>query len=366
MAPKNSVDTLFAKAQGLADQFEYDLSAKFLIKIISTLEACHIPSLELLGMLSNELEDFATAFDCYARLVTQYEEKRKQNEMILFEKEKVAQWYLCLAQLCDGQEALNYYSNASVLFEEELALCTEKRNLKLRNQYCGALFSMAEIYFTDFGGDVGSDEAALALLEKARQLFIVPGVSSIRTADALSREAHILALENGPLNEADYLTAQIRLNQGDRTQALLYLDLVLDRLDIILGSGVEDSAAAAAIIKETQGPLEANDEAIYFPSMPFRLQVAKLAMELERWQDAIDLLQDLNHEVAENIPDVAYLWGWSLILSCKEESGNHKENDSKYNAEQAEDLLEAKEQLVRARKVFFCCLQCPSRLILFF
>jgi tetratricopeptide (TPR) repeat protein len=360
-----TIEKLYGKAQAYVDRFEYEVATKFLIKILTTYQDAHIPSLILLGMVANELEDFSTAFDCYSRLVQLHtpliqaflqslsSPPHLNNNFELLEQ--FAEWHLCLAQLCDAKEALEFYEKA-VFYLKELIhrLSLEQHHAPLfvtvREKLVSALCAMAEIHFTDFGDNPSSDTAALSLLSQAKSLYSLDSpysplilesfmASLIQAYPAMEADDAKLQIEGG-LNEIDYLIAQIYLNQTDRAQATAYLNTVLERLDTYLCLPIEKRLPV-------DNPQQITS---YTPSVSFRLQIAKLAMELEKWDDAIDLLQDLNHDVAEDLPDVSYLWAWSLLLQYQQDRTKTSPDDGSETVQEAQVLLE------RAQKVFILSL----------
>jgi len=133
------IQSLYAKACEYQDIFEYELAVKFCQKILSTLDAAHIPSLQLLANLSVELGDLPTALTAYERWAD------LQKEIPLASCPPSYLPYLGLAQLRTGQEALHDYRSAIELLSTDVHLPMDERARLLASVYC----SMAEVYYTD-------------------------------------------------------------------------------------------------------------------------------------------------------------------------------------------------------------------------
>ncbi|KZV95855.1 TPR-like protein [Exidia glandulosa HHB12029] len=260
-----TVPKLFAKAQGLVVQGDFDLARQFLDRILQQ-DPSHIEAYELLGIVQLELGDLDAARSTFLHLL----------EM----PNTPASAHLYLAQLEDEpQTSLRHYEAAIETFTTQLKgkdtpvvdgrePPTEE---ELKSSIVQALCAMIEIWMSDLCMEESAEASCEALLSRA---FAID--------------------ENSP--EALQSLASCRMSQDRPDDARL---------------AVERSWAQWK-------DLEPDDSRR--PDLPQRLSLAKLFLELAQhyselalFESALSILQDV---LAADDQEVMgwYLEGWCLLL----------------------------------------------------
>uniref|UniRef100_A0A6B2LBX4 Uncharacterized protein n=1 Tax=Arcella intermedia TaxID=1963864 RepID=A0A6B2LBX4_9EUKA len=169
--------------------------------------------------------------------------------------------YLNLAQLLEGQQSLKNYQKALQLLGRDKALAkTEEESTSVRDRMVSCLSAMAEIYLTDECFAENAESECNRLLLEALQL-------------------------NPQHTEALQLMASFKISQQNKPEAIQYL----------LKSRTTWSENVAEL-----------------PTYEFRVQTAKLFLELEQWEPAAEVLDGLLEELDSN-SEIWYLAGFANL-----------------------------------------------------
>ena len=370
VSKNNSSDELLDKAKSYVDKFEYDLASKFLVKILTKIDPSNVEALEILGMISNEINDYATAHDCYLRLVEMYKDSVVgKEEATWMKKYDVEKWYSSLAQLSEPDDAVNLYTEAVRISQTRLTCTTTCEDRKMHSQTLASLCcALAEVYVTDKAMHEGADEQAQHWLDLSRQ-----AVQKRNDEDALAAACRPFSLIT---LEIEYLQAQLLLNQGLKEASIEKLKTCYDQLDVIFDSSNYESTEGMASMNEESGCLNAENYAQdigdthmkdiekkdsetegqpEYPSVDFLLQLIKLSIELHILDDPIDLLQLMLDIYDDSMPDIYYLLAVCLCLASgvdvMKNDGTSISNSCIDTQELGESLAAAVEALETALKL---------------
>ncbi|PJF19284.1 Tetratricopeptide repeat domain containing protein [Paramicrosporidium saccamoebae] len=239
---KPDVSKMLLKCEELVERFEYDLALKFCERILSV-EPRHVDALQMKATILIDMGDAEAARNV---LLSATEA----------EPDCGAEKYIALAQLSEGEEALEYFQRAVKILQtgeqDEETLHT------LASLYC----SMAELFLTD-----------LCLAEDA---------------ETRCEEFVQAALDASPQNyEALQTMCSMRLSQNREEEAAEVL--------------------SQSITKWSSIPYEDSE----YPSFEFRLTCSRLLVELGSYDLAQYILEALSQEDDEII-EVWYLLALSL------------------------------------------------------
>jgi len=166
--------------------------------------------------------------------------------------------FLNLGQLHEGKEALKYYSTGAELLQQQKKNSNREDVAQIHEKLVSALCAMAEIYMTD---ECMADDAEDKCDEYLSQSLAIAPNSS----------------------EALQLMASFKISQQNNEEALEFLE------------------------RSRKSWIQAEPEDR--PPFDFRLQAAKLFIELEGYQHAAEILEMLLEEFDENA-EVWYLLGF--------------------------------------------------------
>ncbi|CAH0491346.1 unnamed protein product [Peronospora farinosa] len=246
---KYSVAELVTKAEALVDQCQSELAVQFYEKALLQ-EPTKTSLLDSIGELSTELDNPERALSAF------------QQSVSLAPTQNPAK-YFYLSQLVLGEQA-EYYTKQGIMYlQEELQqhmdLMTPEA-LTIKKQICDALCSLGELYMTD----LCDHEEAESRCEKYFH---------------------------------DAMTFDVGLPEP--TQALANLRLVQ-----------QNKNAADELLEETCRRLNENCTEESLPSLEFRTATGKMLIEVERYEQACDVLEGVMQEDDEN----AELW--FLVGTC--------------------------------------------------
>ncbi|KAH9117367.1 hypothetical protein LEN26_007935 [Aphanomyces euteiches] len=238
---------LLERAESLVDECNPELAIKFFQKA-AALEPNNSEIFDAIGELATEIRDPETALQAFLRSIE------------LAPKHNPGKW-LYAAQLVQGEESEKFALQGIAHMTEQLASIPDHLDTAklLKKQICDAYCSLGELYMTDL---CDLDEAE----SKCEQYLL----------EALKYDLG--------LPEATQAMANFRLVQQRKDEAISYLD-------------------------ETVKRLNACDEHT-MPSPEFRTFTGKLLVEVEKYEQAADILEGVMQEDDEN----AELW--FLVGSC--------------------------------------------------
>ncbi|KAF2089130.1 hypothetical protein K490DRAFT_38359 [Saccharata proteae CBS 121410] len=242
-----------------------------------------LPALNLLGEINVELGDAETARE-YFLVAAALDESGAVPEVAGGGAEK----FLWLAQLCEdgGAESVAWFDKGAEVLRREIGelegkngddveLQLEEKKTKLANALCGVV----EVYMTDLSWEEDAEAKCEALVTEA--LLIAP--SSPETLQTL---------------------ASVRISQ------LKY----------------EDARTALKMSMDLWSDLEPEDPKV--PDFPTRISLARLLMESELEEEAIDVLERLVLEDDSSV-EAWYLGGWGLHLMAEKKKQAEDEDTVK-------------------------------------
>ncbi|KAF3007214.1 hypothetical protein E8E14_007372 [Neopestalotiopsis sp. 37M] len=268
-----------------------------------------LASLNLLGQISLELGDLDAARSFFVRAVSIDQDGQRSDEV-----GGGAEKFLCLAQLSEegGADSVRWFERGAGALKtqiqrlEEKAASTQQTTVtrrqqqqqsstteqqeqeeahldELRRKHAMCLCAVAEIYMTDLSWEADAEQRC----------------------EALVTEATLTAPDSA---ESWQTLANVRISQA--------------RLD--------DARAALQRSMDIWRGLPTSDPAV--PDFPSRVSLARLLMEVEMEQDALEVLERLIGEDDHSV-EVWYLGGWSLfVLGDKQKSeGKGDEAEWKMN-----------------------------------
>ncbi|EGZ23688.1 hypothetical protein PHYSODRAFT_255032 [Phytophthora sojae] len=244
-----SVAELVAKAEALVDQCQPELAVQFFEKALLQ-EPSNASLLDSIGELSTELDNPERALSAF------------QQSVALAPAQNPSK-YFYLSQLVTGEEAERYTTQGITQLEHELQQHVDPSTpaaLTIKKQICDAFCSLGELYMTD----LCDHEEAEARCE-------------------------------------NYFQQAMKFDVGlpEPTQALANLRLVQ-----------QNKEAADGLLEETFRRLNENCDEESMPSLEFRTATGKMLIEVERYEQACDVLEGVMQEDDEN----AELW--FLVGTC--------------------------------------------------
>lgn len=265
-----SVEDLMKQVDECLDNFNFDLAVKFCERALD-IEPDNVEVLETAGAVFLETGDTQKAKTCFENAVRISPEDGHSK-------------YMNLGQLLEGQEAVAAYNKGIelMLANKDTAQAAASNSLpaspaEISTAYC----SLAEMYLTD---ECFKDEAAAKCSECCQK-----------------------AMEYDPTNpEAFQLMASYSLSQQNMDEARKMLEKSLE-----LWQGKDEELPQAPV-----------------PSYETRIATSKLLIELENYETAGSVLEELVEE-SDEVPQVWYLLGWlyhitnqtsSSIRACLEKA----------------------------------------------
>lgn len=255
-----------------------------------------LAALNLLGQVSIELGDFDGARAYFLRAVA-VDQDGSRSEDVGGGPEK----FLCLAQLSEdgGQDSVRWFERGAAALKAQIQSleantattttktpdAAEEREATLadlRRKQAMTLCAVAEIYMTDLSWEEDAEARCEALVTEATM-----------TAPDFAESWQTLA--------------NVRISQ----------------------SRVEDARAALLRSLELWKDLPTMDPAV--PDFPTRVSLARLLMEVELEQDALEVLERLVGEDDHSV-EVWYLGGWGLYVMGEKQREAAKGPDDEWKA----------------------------------
>lgn len=287
---KWNIDKLLTKCEDLVSRFEYEVAAKFCDRILQR-DPNQMDALQMKASILMDTGDVEGA-------------RRVLLQCISLEPEEGHEKYLAMAQVSAGEEALSWLQKALQVLHAQNALDEDEAAYR-RKQTSGIYCSIAELYMTD-----------LCMLENAET----------------SCEGTLkLALEANPSDYEALLTmASMRVSQCRPDEAISLLQESITQWSML------------------------SFEDLDYPTYEFRLNTARLLVELDQNAEARRLLRVLTHE------DDQVVESWYLLALASYRLGRFRGSTdalesaklllSKGAAQEFPELADAVDELEEALK----------------
>ncbi|KAI0838960.1 TPR domain-containing protein [Hypoxylon sp. FL0890] len=248
-----------------------------------------LSALNLLGQINIELGEFETARSYFLRAVA-IDEDGTKDEAIGGGPEK----FLCLAQLSEdgGKDSVMWFERGAASLKNQISTLEETRRRsaeqemlldELKKKLAMTLCSVAEVYMTDLSWEEDAEQRCENLVTEAT--MVAPDFA-----------------------ETWQTLANVRISQ--------------ERFD--------DAKAALTRSLELWKDLPPEDPAV--PDFPSRVALARLLMEVEMEQEAIEVLERLVGEDDQSV-EVWYLGGWGLyVMGEKQKASKSSESEEDWKA----------------------------------
>ncbi|XP_028971665.2 probable assembly chaperone of rpl4 [Esox lucius] len=325
-AEKYTVEQLLEKTEECMDSLEFEMAGRFCQRALDV-EPDNLFTLDLLGHIHSERGDITKATEVFLRAVALSPDEGYSK-------------YMSLGQMNTGREAIQYYTkgiqillrtlekNPSTTVEAGAAhpsLQDTRSENPTATDVCVAYCSVAEIYFTDLCMEDGAGDQCREAIEKA--LSYHPD-----NPEALQLMA-------------SYLFSTEK-NQEGREYLMRSVSAWLPALS--------DAPPSKQDMEDQQTE---ND----IPPYESRITTAKLLIEAEEYETAVDVLEGLLEEDDE-VVQVWYLSGWVCYLQmerAKEESAKEEQEETFEGQQEENEALKeaARSYLTRAKKLYgkLCC-----------
>ncbi|XP_067094494.1 uncharacterized protein si:dkey-12j5.1 [Osmerus mordax] len=324
-AEKYSVEQLLEKTEECMDSFDFEMAGRFCQRALE-LEPNNKQTLDMLGHIHSELGDPQRAKGVFLRAVELSPDEGHSK-------------YMYLGQLHTGQEAISYYTRGiqiilaalerqTLSMTEAGAAAPPDQEPLCRKDVCVAYCSVAEIYLTDLCMEDGAGDKCREAIESALQ-------HQHDNPEALQLMASYLFSTEKNQEGRDYLMRSV----GAWLPALKQSEALPPRGDMVE--------------EPTQSEI---------PPYETRITTAKLLMESEEYEMAVDVLEGLLEEDDE-VVQVWYLSGWVCCLQ-KERAGEQRVREGREageeEREEAEALREAARCYLTKAKKLYCKLHCDD------
>ncbi|KAM9852499.1 uncharacterized protein ACBR49_005562 [Aulostomus maculatus] len=299
-AEKYSVQQLLEKTEECMDSFDFEMASLYCQRALD-LESTNMQALDLLGHIFSELGDAQKAKGVFLRAVELSPDAGHSK-------------YMYLGQIHTGQEAVDYYTKGiqvllSVLDKQAqtnaqagaAASLDDDPELPTAKDVSVAYCSMAEIYLTDLCMEEGAADKCRELIERALQYHH-------DNPEALQLMASYLFSTEKNQEGREYLLKSVGLWLPARKQ----------------------TAASSSSEEDTQNEI---------PPYESRITSAKLLVEAEEYEMAVDVLEGLLEEDDE-VVQVWYLSGWVCYLQL-ERAKDQLEREGREVTEEEEEERKA-------------------------
>ncbi|KAM3614260.1 uncharacterized protein V6R79_011781 [Siganus canaliculatus] len=324
-AEKYTVQQLLEKTEEYMDTFDYEMAGLFCQRALDV-DANNLQALDMLGHICSELGDAQKAKGAFLRAVELSPDVGHSK-------------YMYLGQIHTGQEAVDYYTRGiQVLLSalEKQAQTTaqagaaatpdDNSNCPTPKDVSVAYCSIAEIYLSDLCMEEGAADKCKEFIERALQYHY-------DNPEALQLMA-------------SYLFSAER-NQEGKEYLLKSVGLWLPAL--------KQSAASSSTDDDIQNEI---------PPYESRITTAKLLIETEEYEMAVDVLEGLLEEDDEVI-QVWYLSGWVCYLQL--ERAKEQQEGRAVTEEESEErvaLTEAARSYLTNAKKLYGKLRCDDQPLL--
>ncbi|XP_068616450.1 uncharacterized protein si:dkey-12j5.1 [Brachionichthys hirsutus] len=328
-AEKYSVQQLLEKTEECMDSFDFEMAGLFCQRALD-IESNNLQALDMLGHIHSELGDTQKAKEVFVRAVELSPDEGHSK-------------YMYLGQIHSGQEAVDYYSRGVQVLLSALdkqaqtsqaqsgaAAPSEDEDpgLPTAKDVCVAYCAIAELYLSDMCMEDGAADKCKEFIERALQYHH-------DNPEALQLMA-------------SYLFSTER-NQEGREYLLKSVGLWLP---------AQKRLAASSSTEE--------DRQADVPPYESRITTAKLLIESEEHETAVDVLESLLEEDDE-VVQVWYLSGWVcyLQLGKAKEQQEREGREATEEEEQEQKALKeaARSYLTSAKKLYFK-LRCDDQPVL--
>ncbi|KAI1387085.1 TPR domain-containing protein [Hypoxylon trugodes] len=246
-----------------------------------------LSSLNLLGQINLEAGEFEAAREYFLRAVA-VDEDGSKDEAVGGGPEK----FLCLAQLSGegGKDSVKWFEKGAAALKKQIQTFEEARRKsdeqvilldELKKKLAMTLCSVAEVYMTDLSWEEDAEQRCEVLVTEAT--MVAPDFA-----------------------ETWQTLANVRISQ----------------------SRAEDAKAALTRSLVLWKDLPPEDPAV--PDFPSRVGLARLLMEVDMEQEAIEVLERLVSEDDQSV-EVWYLGGWGLYVTGEKQRSN-KPNEEDWKA----------------------------------
>ncbi|XP_056141676.1 uncharacterized protein si:dkey-12j5.1 [Lampris incognitus] len=317
-AEKYSVHQLLEKTEECMDSFDFGMASRFCQRALDV-EPTNLQVLDMLGHIYSEMGDTQKAKGVFLRAAELSPDEGHSK-------------YMYLGQIHTGQEAVDYYTRGiqillsalekqaqTTAVAEAAATSAEDSELPTAKDVCVAYCSVAELYLTDLCMEEGAADKCKESIEKALQYHH-------DNAEALQLMASYLF--------------SIEKNQASRDYLMRSVGTWLPAL------------------KRSDGPVATGGEEHLQNEVPpyeSRITTAKLLMEMEEFETAVDVLEGLLEEDDE-VVQVWYLSGWVCYLQMERarEQRAREEREATDEEKQEWDALRdgARSYLTKAKKLY--------------
>nr|XP_046255425.1 probable assembly chaperone of rpl4 isoform X1 [Scatophagus argus] len=322
-AEKYSVQQLLEKTEECIDTFDFEMAGLFCQRALD-IDSNNLQALDMLGHIYSELGDVQKAKGVFLRAVELSPDQGHSK-------------YMYLGQIHTGQEAVDYYMRGIQVLLAALDQQTtqaqagaaappdEEPELPTAKDVCAAYCSIAEIYLSDLCMEEGASNKCREFIERALQYN--------------SDNPEALQLM------ASYLFSTER-NQEGREYLLKSVGLWLPTQ--------KQSAASSSTDDDMQNEI---------PPYESRITTAKLLIESEEYEMAVDVLEGLLEEDDE-VVQVWYLSGWVCYLQfvkAKEQQEQEGREVTEEENEERKALKEAARSYLTNAKKLYSKLRCDDQ-----
>lgn len=324
-AEKYSVQQLLEKTEECMDSFDFEMAGLFCQRALDV-ESTNLQALDMQGHICSELGDTQKAKGAFLRAVELSPDVGHSK-------------YLYLGQIHTGQEAVNYYTKGIQVLLSALdkqaqttqaqagaaAPPDEDTELPTAKDVCVAYCSMAEIYLTDLCMEEGAADKCKEFIERALQYHH-------DNPEALQLMA-------------SYLFSTERNQEGK--------EYLLKSVGAWLPAQ-KQSAASFSTEKDMQDEI---------PPYESRVTTAKLLIESEEFEMAVDVLEGLLEEDDE-VVQVWYLSGWVCNLQLEKAKEQQEREGREVTEEETEEwkaLKEAARSYLTNAKKLYSKLRCDDQ-----
>uniref|UniRef100_UPI0037E78378 uncharacterized protein n=1 Tax=Semicossyphus pulcher TaxID=241346 RepID=UPI0037E78378 len=323
-AEKYSVQQLLEKTEECMDSFDFETAGLFCQRALDV-ESTNLRALDMLGHICSELGDTQKAKGIFLRAVELSPDVGHSK-------------YMYLGQIHSGQEAVDFYTRGIQVLQSALekqaqttaqpgaaALPDEDPELPTAKDVSVAYCSIAEIYLADLCMEEGAADKCKEFIERALQYHY-------DNPEALQLMASYLFSTERNQEGKEYLMKSVGLWLPAQKQ----------------------SAASLSTEEDTQNVI---------PPYEPRITTAKLLIECEEYEMAVDVLEGLLEEDDE-VVQVWYLSGWVCYLQLEKAKEQQEREEREVTEEEKEEwkaLTEAARSYLTNAKKLYGKLRCDDQ-----
>ncbi|XP_049586933.1 uncharacterized protein si:dkey-12j5.1 isoform X1 [Syngnathus scovelli] len=304
-AAKYSVDQLLEKTEECMDSFDFEMAGLYCQRALDV-ESTNLQALDMLGHISLELGNTEKAKEVFLRAVELSPDVGHSK-------------YMYLGQLHTGQEAVGFYTKGTQILlsaldekpqttaqAEAATSVDEDSDLPTMKDVSTAYCSIAELYLTDLCMEEGAADKCREFIEKA-----------LRYHPSNPEGLQLMA---------SYLFSTEKNQEGK--------EYLLKSVKLWLPAQ-----------KQTEASSSLEDEAQQIPPYESRITTAKLLVEGEEYELAVEVIEGLLEEDDE-VVQVWYLSGWVCYLQL-ERAKEQQEKDGRQLTDVEEEERSALKEAAR-------------------